>query len=103
MKTDITPMLEAARKASRSLNSMTDAERSAIINDVADSLEREIPAILEANAKDLSRMDPANPKYDRLALTAERIAGIAADTRHVATLPSPLGQLEHRTLPNGLR
>lgn len=103
MTTDITPMLRAARKASRSLNSMTDAERSSIITDLADSLEREIPAILEANGKDLARMDRSNPKYDRLELTADRIRAIAADTRHVASLPTPLGQLETRTLPNGLR
>ena len=103
MTEDITPLLTAARKASRTLNSMSDSERSAIIVDVTDSLERAIPAILEANAKDLARMDTSNPKYDRLALSKERIKAIAADTRHVAQLDSPLVVLEQRTLPNGLR
>lgn len=102
MSEDITPMLHATRIASRRLNAMTDEERSTIIAEVADSLEEAIPEILEANKKDLSRMERTNPKYDRLALTADRIRGIAADTRHVATLPSPLGQLERRVQPNGL-
>ena len=70
---------------------------------VADAAIQQTPAILAANAKDLSRMDKANPMYDRLKLTPERIEGIAADTRKVSTLPSPLGRvLKHHTLPNGL-
>ncbi len=32
-------------------------------------------------------MDKNDPKYDRLKLTEERLKGIAADTRNVATLP----------------
>ena len=61
------------------------------------------PSVLEANAKDLARMEKTNPMYDRLLLNEERLKGIAADTRKVAMLPSPLGRvLEERTLPNGL-
>lgn len=103
MNTDITPLLQAARRASFQLNSMTDARRSEIITSVADALIQATPQILEANARDLARMDPSDPKFDRLKLTSERIAAIADDTRHVATLPSPLGMLEQRTLPNGLK
>lgn len=70
---------------------------------VADKAIKETDTILAANAKDLSRMDPANPMYDRLKLTKERIEGIAGDTRKVSTLPSPLGKvLKHSVLPNGL-
>lgn len=48
-------------------------------------------------------MDPANPKYDRLKLTEERLEGIASDMRNVAALPSPLGRiLEETVRPNGL-
>ena len=71
---------------------------------MADRLVKEQETILRANAEDLSRMDPANPLYDRLKLTPVRIEGIASDMRHVADLPSPLGMiLEDRTLENGLR
>ena len=70
---------------------------------VADCAVAEADTILSANAKDLQRMDVANPMYDRLRLTHERIAGIADDTRKVASLPSPLGKiLKQSTLPNGL-
>ena len=82
---------------------MTDNERSHILNDVADAILAHQNALLEANADDLLRMDSANPLYDRLKLTAKRLENIAADMRHVAALPSPLGRkLQERTLPNGL-
>ena len=49
-------------------------------------------------------MDKNDPKYDRLKLTKERLKGIAADTRNVATLPSPLGKvLKESVRPNGMR
>ena len=59
--------------------------------------------VLAANAEDLRRMDPANPKYDRLKLTEKRLAGIAGDMKNVASLPSPLGRLLSETVrPNGM-
>ena len=59
--------------------------------------------ILSANSRDLLAMDKANPMYDRLLLTDERIKGIAADIRNVATLPSPLGKILMTTeRPNGM-
>jgi len=92
-----------AKHASRSLQLMTDDKRNEILNAVADAIDREIPTLLAANAQDLARMDKANPMYDRLQLTADRLKGIAADMRHVATLPSPLGRtLKDKTLANGL-
>lgn len=49
-------------------------------------------------------MDKNDPKYDRLKLTEERLKGIAADTRNVATLPSPLGKvLKESVRPNGMK
>lgn len=48
-------------------------------------------------------MDPANPKYDRLKLTEERLQGIAADMENVSTLPSPLNKVLSETIrPNGM-
>ena len=49
-------------------------------------------------------MDPLNPKYDRLKLTAERIRAIAGGIRQVATLPSPSGRILNETVrPNGMK
>ena len=94
---------EAVKEAARQMTVVT--EKSAkILGDIADALVSNTKRIVEANALDLSRMDKENPNYDRLMLTAERIEGIAADTRKVASLPTPIGELmESRKLPNGLK
>lgn len=82
---------------------MTDAERNAVLADVADAITAGRERLLDANAADLARMDKANPLYDRLRLTAERLDAISADMRNVTRLPSPLGHISHdRTLASGL-
>lgn len=91
-----------ARRASRRLLRLTDEETNAILIETADALVAATDDILAANALDLSRMDPANPKYDRLRLTPDRIASIAADMRNVASLPSPRVEIDRRVRPNGL-
>ena len=97
-------IFERARRASRVLTGMGVCGRNAAIIAVADELEAGAAGLLEANASDLSAMDPSNALYDRLKLTADRIADIARGMREVAALPDPLGRvLEDRTLPNGLR
>ncbi|MDO4201997.1 MAG: glutamate-5-semialdehyde dehydrogenase [Bacteroidales bacterium] len=96
-------IFQASRDASIDLALLNNDTINKVLLAVADKAIQETESILAANAKDLSRMDPSNPMYDRLKLTKERIAGIAGDTRNVATLPSPLGKvLKHTTLPNGL-
>ena len=96
-------LFESTREASIQLALLDTETINQVLNDVADAAIAQTEQILEANAKDLARMDPKNPMYDRLKLTRERIEGIAADTRKVATLPSPLGRvLKHVVLPNGL-
>ncbi len=99
----LTPMLEAARAASRKLNLIDEKSRNLLLLALADEAEREIPTILAENQRDLERMEPSNPKYDRLMLTAERVSDIAADMRRVAQLPSPLGiELSQTNRPNGM-
>lgn len=94
---------ESVRKASRSLAFVTDKTIHEVLLAVADAAEAKASYILAENKKDLALMDVANPKYDRLKLTEERIAGIAADIRTVASLPSPLGRiLMETTRPNGM-
>lgn len=98
------PQFSIAKRASRSLALIPDARRDEILHAVANAISENEEAILAANARDLARMDAANPLYDRLQLTPKRLADIAADMRHVAQLPSPLGRvLTDKTLDNGLR
>ena len=96
-------IFEQVREASAELTLLTDEKINEILCAVADEAQKQCDYILRENARDLARMESANPMYDRLKLTRERIEGIAADTRKVSTLPSPLGRvLKHTTLPNGL-
>ena len=94
---------EEAKRAAAQVALLPDERRSEALLRVADAIEAQAAQLLAANAEDLARMDPQNPLCDRLRLTPERIAGIAADMRQVAALPSPLGRiLDDRILPNGL-
>lgn len=97
------PIFEQVKRASRSLTLIPDSRRDEILLAVADAIAENEAILLEANAKDLSRMEKSNPLYDRLQLTHDRLAGIASDMRHVAALPSPLGKvLKDKVLDNGL-
>lgn len=99
----INPIFEQVKRASRSLTLIPDSRRDEILLAVADAIAENEAILLEANAKDLSRMEKSNPLYDRLQLTHDRLAGIASDMRHVAALPSPLGKvLKDKVLDNGL-
>ena len=93
-----------AKAASRSLALISEDLRNQILLAVADAIVDYKECILVANEKDLAKMDPTNPLYDRLQLTDKRLDDIASDMRHVAELPSPLGHVtKEKTLPNGLR
>ena len=99
----INNLLEQALIASRQLISLDDKVINCVLSDIADTLLSRQTEVLAANMEDLKRMDPANPKYDRLKLTAERLRGIAEDMKNVASLPSPLGKLlSEVTRPNGM-
>ena len=104
MTTDLNETFAAVQVASRELALLNDDVINQILNAVADAAIAETPFILSENKKDLARMDKNDPKYDRLKLTEERLKGIAADTRNVATLPSPLGKvLKESVRPNGMK
>lgn len=100
---NIQPILVSAREASFTQDRLDDAAVGRALCAVADEIDAQTPRLLAANADDLARMSPDNPKYDRLKLTAGRLHDIAADMRRVAALPSPLGRiLQHDVRPNGM-
>ena len=100
----IEKQLQEARRASFALLDLSAAQIDKVLQQLADALQQKSQQIVAANAIDLSRMDPADPRYDRLMLSAERIDGIANDTRNVASLPSPLGRVLSETVrPNGMQ
>lgn len=103
MEQTLKDQLKEARKASHALNRVSEEQIDRVLMNLADAVEKHMETILQANAADLSRMDPADPKYDRLRLSQERIQGMAADIRKVADLASPCDVvLKEWTQPNGM-
>ena len=95
--------LRRTRSAARTLARLDDRKASEVLNALAERTLQGEAEILAANRADLARMDPADPKYDRLLLDHDRLLGITEDLRKVAALPSPVDEvLEHRRLENGL-
>lgn len=82
---------------------ITPAQTEAFLVSLADALEANADSIVAANATDLAKIDPSDYRYDRLKLDRARIAGIASDTRNVAHLPAPCGEvIDEVVRPNGL-
>ena len=74
---DLKPIFENTRQASRALALLQPEQVNAILLDLADTAVSQTALLLAENEKDLARMDPQDPKYDRLKLTAARIRDIA--------------------------
>ncbi len=104
--TTVASSCAAAGKAARALASASTASKDAALAATARLLEERTEAILEANAADLADERAAGltaALRDRLALSAERVAAMAAGVRVVAELDDPVGEeLEHKTLASGL-
>lgn len=100
----IQSLLEAAARATSAIKALSSEQKPAILRQLATAILREGDRILAENQRDLDRMDPQDPKYDRLLLSAERLQGLAEGIVAVSELPDPTGQLlSSRVLPNGLR
>jgi glutamate-5-semialdehyde dehydrogenase len=95
-----------AKLASRELAMLDTATKNAALEAMADALHTRAHEILEANARDMEAGEEAglhSGLLDRLKLTEERLAGIAADVRTIAALPDPVGEtIEGHRLENRL-
>ncbi|MEF3322773.1 glutamate-5-semialdehyde dehydrogenase [Gulosibacter sp. GYB002] len=96
-----------AKIAARSLATATRATKDAALLACADALIAASDEIIAANALDLQRGRDSGMSaglLDRLELTTERVASIAAALREVAALPDPVGEIVRgSTLANGIR
>ena len=100
---DCTNIFKEAVKAVRTLTVLDTDLINKLLLKVSEATLINIDFIINENKKDLSFMDPADPRYDRLMLTSGRLEGIASDIRNVAGLPSPLNRIISReTRPNSL-
>jgi glutamate-5-semialdehyde dehydrogenase len=96
-----------AREAAAELAPLHRRAKDAALHEMADALEAATDDILAANARDLDRGRAAglsDALLDRLALSADRVAAMAAGLRDVAALADPVGEVVRGyTLPNGLQ
>lgn len=84
--------------------SVSPEKITSVLEDLARAATERTDYLLSENQKDLDRMDPEDPKFDRLKLSEARISGIASDIVNISRLPNPLGRvLVERALPNGLK
>ena len=101
----IQTLAEAARQASRRLATTTSAQRAAVLHLLAERLESQAPAILEANAEDVAAATDSleASALQRLQLDGAKLAAMAQGVRAVAALPEPLNQVQlRRELDEGL-
>lgn len=99
----ITPLLQATQQAAAVVRRLSPARKTDLLNRLADVALDHVADIVAENRKDLDRMDPTDPKYDRLKLTETRIADLARSLRDVAVLPDPAGEVViDRTIEQGL-
>src|SRR3954468_4260904 len=103
---DVTELGRRAKAASRTLGTASTGAKNGALLAAAEVLLERTPEILAANREDLEAaaaggMEPG--PLDRLRLTADRIGGMAAGLRQVASLPDPVGEvLDGWVRPNGL-
>jgi len=107
MSIDITALCQQARLASRQLAQLSEREKNAVLQAMAQALRTEQASILAANALDMAaavekQLAPA--MQDRLLLTAERLEQLALAVEHIAALPDPVGQIRQLApRPNGIQ
>ena len=98
-------LLEQARGAKTAMALADSEQKNRALLAMAGALERHQGDILAANEQDLAaaRGTISEVMLDRLALSPERIAGMARGIREVAALPDPVGAVLNRVeRPNGL-
>lgn len=98
-------LLARARQARGAMALADTQTKDRALLAMAEELEADTAPILAANALDLegARGRISEVMLDRLALSPDRIRGMAAGIREVVALPDPVGQVLRRVeRPNGL-
>ncbi|BCI54148.1 gamma-glutamyl phosphate reductase [Mycolicibacterium litorale] len=107
LRTEVHDAARRARVASRALATLSTETKNRALRAAADRVLMDAHLIIAANAKDLEKAEAAGTPaamLDRLALNPQRIDGVAAGLRQVASLPDPVGEvLRGNTLVNGLQ
>lgn len=94
----------AARTAGRRLARASTEAKNAALLAMAAAVRATAPAVLAANALDVSEAKAAGVApalLDRLVLDAKRVEAMAASLESVARLPDPVGEVDEVTTPPG--
>src|SRR5688572_13340276 len=94
---------ERARKAFLKLS--TNVDRTAILNEIASTLEENATVIFNANKDDLSKAKGSIPEplYKRLILNETKLNDVVAGIRQLAEMDDPVGRILSATeLDEGL-
>ena len=98
---------QEARRAARVLGQLSYEERSAVLYAMADALERNCGAIVEANALDCAAFESSPKRTDamaaRLKLSPKKLKGVADGIRALSKQSDPLGRtVRHVEISPGL-
>ena len=91
----LTEMGRNARAASKILALASSQVKNHVLLALAERLDASCDEIKAANARDVSAAKSSGLNealVDRLTLTDKRLSGLAADLRHLAELPDPVGE-----------
>lgn len=103
---DLISQAKAAKAASRTVRTLSNEIRSAVLRDFAYGLVENAETIIAANALDLAEAEEngmSKAMLDRLMLNKSRIDQIAEGVLQVEHLEDPLGRvLEERTIASGI-
>ncbi|MDT2810548.1 glutamate-5-semialdehyde dehydrogenase [Enterococcus asini] len=94
---DLTLLGQQAQAGARKLALLDTKEKNRLLGAMAQALVTATPEILAANEKDLAQAVAngiSETMQDRLRLTKERIAEMAAGIKEVMELPDPIGEVE---------
>jgi glutamate-5-semialdehyde dehydrogenase len=104
--TSVAETCAAAKRASRTLGTLSSAVKDAALEAIADAVELRTDEILEVNARDLEAAQSgeySSAFLDKLRLDEARVAAMAAGVRKIVTLPDPVGEvIDGWRLRNGL-
>ncbi|MGN6480154.1 glutamate-5-semialdehyde dehydrogenase, partial [Luteibacter sp.] len=96
----------ACRDAAPAIAALDTVAKQRLLHAMADALAAASRSVLEANARDMEaarRNGTSAAMLDRLRLDDERLAGVVAAIRQVASLPDPVGLVTRREVrPNGI-
>ena len=103
---DLVEIGKAAQAAARRLSQSSTETRNRALGNIAAALEEGQDDVIGANERDYAAAQAEGMNealLDRLLLTPDRLNGMAADVRAVASLPDPVGEaIESARLDNGL-